>query len=76
MPRTGQFDLQIETGNNAFRPKDADGDEGPELVRILRDVADRIERGGAGEDEEIGGYIYDVNGNRVGSYGLARGLPA
>lgn len=49
--------LVITTGNEAFR------DPG-ELPRLLRKVADQIERGRAE------GRIMDVNGNRVGAWSL------
>jgi hypothetical protein len=52
------FRVKIETGNAAF-----EGDsKGYEIARILRDAADRI------EDGQKTGYLYDVNGNRVGEF--------
>jgi hypothetical protein len=55
------FTIDISTGNGAF-----DDDAGAEVARILRDVADRIERGTAT------GKVFDINGNRVGSFELQR----
>ena len=52
------FTLNIQTDNAAFQ------DDGPsvEVVRILRELADKIERTGADDYSLI-----DINGNRVGS---------
>lgn len=53
-----KFEVALSTNNAAF----ADGDLDLELVRILRELADKIEGGG------ISGVIrlFDYNGNRVG----------
>lgn len=56
------FRLNVHTDNAAF----AD-DPGPELVRILRAVADRIEAEGVPTLYET---IHDVNGNDVGRFAL------
>ena len=56
------FELTIKTGNSAF----ADGNTGPELARILRNLADRVER--IGWDDSMGGAIKDANGNTVGNW--------
>lgn len=61
------FKLEIETDNDAF----ADGKAGPELARILRKLAKRVE-----SEKEIttgpswieSGPIFDTNGNAVGTY--------
>jgi hypothetical protein len=54
------FTLKIEMTNAAFD----DGDGGRwELVRILRDTADRIEGGAA-----TLGLVRDTNGNKVGHW--------
>lgn len=56
------FRLEIKTGNAAFD----DGQKGPELARIIRNLADELaDSGDVGE-----GYtwnLYDLNGNYVGS---------
>ena len=54
-----KFKVKIKCDNDAFRG-------GPEeVVRILREVANRI-----AADGERAGKISDYNGNRVGSYGF------
>lgn len=58
-----EFHLRINTGNAAF----ADGDHGPELARILRRIADRLESAGSIPDG-IDGNVTDINGNRCGYY--------
>jgi hypothetical protein len=57
-----RFNLFIDTENDAFKP-----DPSPELARILRAIADRIESG-----EFYGHYltIRDTNGNDVGRFAL------
>ena len=54
-----EFTLAIETGNDAF-----DGVEQSEVARILRVVADQVERGTDCAN------ISDVNGNTVGTFEL------
>lgn len=58
-----KFDLQIETYNAAF-------DDTPqiEVARILREVADRIERG---EDASYYRNVLDINGNIAARFKLA-----
>lgn len=56
---THKFSVKIETGNAAFDP-----DPLPELARILREVAGWLEQG------RMDGACYDINGNRVGFYGM------
>jgi hypothetical protein len=53
------FSLIFDTDNDAFT-----GDPTPEVVRILREAATRIESGWSE------GTVYDLNGNRVGGYRL------
>ena len=53
------FALAIDTGNDAFRD-----DEAGEVARILRAVADRLDGG------QPFGALHDINGNRVGQFGL------
>lgn len=49
------FEIKFTTDNDAFKENPQD-----EVIRILQDVATRISEG------KIDGYIYDVNGNKVG----------
>lgn len=60
------FRLQMNIDNAAFTD-----DEAGEIVRILRDVADRIDANdpGALTSNECE-HIRDVNGNHVGEYGV------
>jgi hypothetical protein len=56
----GALRIEIATDNAAF-----EGDAGPELARILRDIAGRLERDGV--DGRADGFkVRDVNGNTVG----------
>ena len=60
------FQLHIETGNAAFE----DDNRQAELARILRELADTMERG-----LSIGsasGRVYDLNGNSAGSWELGK----
>lgn len=53
--------VEIKTDNAAF----ADHNRGPELARILHDLADRVERGGCCYDgADL--VLFDYNGNRCG----------
>lgn len=56
-----QFTLELDLGNEAF---DSPSKRIDEVSRIMRETADRIE-GGIGN-----GYVYDVNGNKVGQWAL------
>lgn len=61
MPRQG---INIDIGqldNDAFQP-----DPRPEIARILRELADKIENG----MEEGRFFLRDLNGNKVGDGGL------
>ena len=49
------FIVSIGCDNAAFKP-----DAGPEVARLLRDLAERISNG------EREGYFHDENGNKVG----------
>lgn len=51
------FTLTIELGNETMQ-------NGPDVARALREVADKIEHG-----LEARGKIIDTNGNTVGEYG-------
>ena len=56
-----KLNLSIDTTNAAF-----DGDDrGPELARILRELADRLEDGRFGP-MDTAAPLRDINGNRVG----------
>ena len=57
-----KFIIRINLENAAF----ADGNEGAELARILRKLADSIES--AGEAPRCFEKVRDVNGNTVGHY--------
>lgn len=62
-----EFRVSIHCGNAAFDDFDGHYDPGAELARILREIADRVERG------DLSGYyetIRDANGNDVGRWGL------
>lgn len=58
-----QFDLAFDADNAAF-----DEDPRREVVRILREVAKRIERG---DDTTLDLSVLDINGNVVGRFKLA-----
>lgn len=60
------FKLEIHTGNAAF--DEIEGNAGPELARILRELADRI---GDGVPNGDSASLFDYNGNRVGSWSYA-----
>jgi len=64
-----KFKLFIDCGNAAFCEDDypTESSAAPELARILREVADRIEGG-----DMFGMYrtIHDMNGNDVGRFAL------
>ena len=58
---TKTYTLTIETGNDAFGS--SVGERNSEVARILREAADRIERG-----DHYGDFtLRDYNGNRVGA---------
>jgi len=57
------FILKVSCDNDAF----TDGGRDDELVRILRETADKIERLGASGFFET---IHDINGNAVGSHAV------
>jgi hypothetical protein len=56
------FTVKIDCGNAAFDP-----DPSPELARILRGIAERIERG---DDYTMFQTILDANGNDVGRFAI------
>ena len=58
------FTMNVKTSNAAFTDEDSGAfNPGPELARILRDVADRMEGGYV-----LSGSVFDINGNKVGSF--------
>jgi hypothetical protein len=61
-----RFQIEFRTGNSAFENADGERDEAAEVARILRDVANAIERGTRGAP------IHDSNGNRIGRFDLER----
>jgi hypothetical protein len=59
-----RFCLEISTDNDAFHDDEGATYNPPEVCRILRDVADRLERG---EDFTSMRKLRDYNGNTVGN---------
>lgn len=57
-----KFVLNIDCGNAAFDP-----DPVPEVARILREVADRLESGAFPRNSV---NVRDINGNTVGTFRL------
>lgn len=58
--------IEINTDNAAF-----DGYNGYlETVRMLRDIADRVESGSLGTERGYHQGIRDINGNFVGSFAV------
>lgn len=62
------FKVEIATDNAAF----TDGNLEGEVARIMRDLADRIERGDL-QSEKWCNIARDINGNVVGKAKLTRG---
>ena len=63
--------LKLETDNQAFRQESFNGEfdfpqEGQEVARILRDLADKLEH--LDELQECQLPLRDLNGNTVGYY--------
>lgn len=62
------FTLRIDTDNAAFQADTGDAypafSPGPELARTMRKLADRLDDG----TDHTDGLLYDINGNRVGSW--------
>ena len=56
-----KFTLTIDCDNAAFEP-DIDSGCEPEIARVMRHVAEQLERGATGAP------IFDFNGNRVGFF--------
>lgn len=59
-----EFTLRFDTGNAAFD----DGNGAHECARILRGIAERIER--AAGNGANAGTVHDVNGNRIGQWSV------
>jgi hypothetical protein len=59
-PATKTFELRIETENEAFETPAI------EVIRILRDVANRIEAGGLPTLDTESRPVRDINGNTCG----------
>ena len=57
-----KFSMEVRMDNDAF----ADGRNGQELARILIRLADLYN--GLIMDDESSGSLFDINGNKVGSY--------
>jgi hypothetical protein len=57
------FQMRFDTENEAF----AGGNRESETARILRTVADRVERG---ESTGLFQNVHDLNGNPVGTFKL------
>lgn len=57
------FEIHIKTDNAAFDTRGS-GDMLGELHRIISGIAENV------RDGHTTGPIYDINGNRVGTYGF------
>lgn len=55
-----KFEINMRSGNAAF----SDGNAPHETARILRETADRIDRG------DTDGNLRDINGNTIGHFVL------
>ena len=55
--------ISINTANSAF-----EGNEGKEVARILRELADKLEHGGQPSS------VRDINGNKVGTVDIIEKL--
>jgi len=60
-----EFYIQFRTENEAFK-ENGEFSERAEKVRIIKEVAERIEQG------DISGRIIDVNGNYIGCFGVRK----
>ena len=58
------FTLTFSTDNDAFMNMDGDPNPSQEIVRILSNLATRVDN----LTEDDGGIISDHNGNRIGSW--------
>lgn len=64
------FKLEFNTGNAAFVDDDGNALAGPEIARILREIADRYDSG-VWSTNGPALPVFDVNGNKIGSYHLS-----
>jgi len=64
------FRVQIKTTNDAFEDDFYNGNA--EVARILREIADSVERGDAGSFGDASLTLRDINGNTVGTAGFGR----
>ena len=62
-----KFRIGFTTDNAAFFDEVTEKRTHDEVVRLLRQVADRLESG------ELSGDVRDINGNKVGTYGYMGG---
>ena len=53
------FFIRFHTNNDSFQ---GNSNKEKESARILREIADKVERG------NWNGYIQDINGNRIGTF--------
>lgn len=68
-----KFEVQINVENAAFYDEDDNRAPGPELARILRALADRVEESELRSGDLL--RLFDVNGNRVGYYTFTEESP-
>ena len=61
--------IEFDMENSAFGNNTNAVVESPEVVRILKDLAGRIERRGT-LDELASGVLVDMNGNKVGNWSV------
>ena len=64
-----RFTLEIDVGNDAFYDADGKPNPDPELARILRNAAAKVEQG------FVQSPLVDINGNTVGSYAFRGARP-
>lgn len=64
------FKLEFKTDNAAFVDDDGNVAAGPEIARILREIADKYDSG-VWSTNGPALPVYDVNGNRIGEYRLS-----
>lgn len=64
------FTLELKTDNAAFIDDDGNPEAGPEIARILREIADKYDSGIYSTNGPAL-PVFDVNGNRIGQYRLS-----
>jgi hypothetical protein len=62
--------LRIDTDNAVFHREDGTPNPGPEIARLLTELADAFLRGAAGPGGRDMGNFRDINGNPVGDWDL------